>query len=72
MHHIFEIRFDRQDAYVLARGSSHQWSQEQNLEKCGYRTSDEEVPTSGPERPLVGENRTIRDKIKYQINTCAT
>ncbi len=45
---IFEIWLNRQDAYVLARGSSNPWSQEQNLEECRYGTSDKEVTPVGP------------------------
>src|SRR3989304_654020 len=58
---------NRQDANFLARGSSNPGSQEQNLEQCGYRTSDNEITSVGPERPLVGENRTMRDNIKDHV-----
>src|SRR5687768_12162887 len=67
MNNVFQSWSNRQDAYSPACGSSNQWSQEQNLKKCGYGTSDKEVTAIGLQRPLVGEYRTMRDEINYKV-----
>src|SRR5215216_1156731 len=67
MNQISSVWLNNQDAYFLACGSSNPWSQEKNLEKCNYRTSDCEITSIGPERPWISEHRTMGNKIKNQI-----
>src|SRR5918998_2240317 len=40
--YIFYVWSNHQDAYLVARGSSDPWSQEQNLQHRSYRTSGKE------------------------------